>query len=150
MAHKNPEQEAKLKSIERERDSALALAKAAEREARRNVALARERAVAAEREMALARERERANQSALAAEKAKHEARAAEAAAVVQERKPEPLSPPQASTTADTAVPKPTKSGIASQNVGIKADNDENANEPTTFTANPCKGPSARFLSTCE
>ncbi len=66
----DPEREARLKSIERERDSALASAKAAEREAMRNVALARERALAAEREMALARERERANQSALAAEKA--------------------------------------------------------------------------------
>ena len=150
VVEKDPEREAKLKSIERERDSALALAKAAEREAMRNAALARERALAAEREMALARERERANQSALAAEKAKHEARAVEAAAVVQERKPEPVSPPQARTTADTAVPKPTELAVTSQNAGAEAGNDEKASEPTTFTANPCKGPSARFLSTCE
>jgi general secretion pathway protein A len=135
MVEKNPEQEARLKSIERERDSALALAKTAEREAMRKVALARERALAAEREKALAQERERANQSALAAEKAKQEARAVETAAVVQVRKPEPVLPAQARTVADTRV---------------EAGNDETGKEPTTFTANPCKGPSARFLSTCE
>lgn len=150
MVEKDPEQVAKLKSIERERDSVLALAKAAERKAMRNVALARERAPAAEREMALARERERANQSALAVEMAKHEARAVEAAVVVQERKPEPVSPSQARTTADMAVPGPTGFAITSQNADAEAGNDEKASEPTTFTANPCKGPSARFLSTCE
>jgi hypothetical protein len=146
----DPEQEEKLKSIKRERDSALALAKASEREAMRTVALARERALAAERETALAQERERANQSALAAEKAKNEARVVEAAAVAQERKPEPVLPPPARTTADTVVPKPTGFEIASQNTGAEAGNDEKTNEPATFTANPCKGPSARFLSTCE
>jgi hypothetical protein len=146
----DPEREARLKSIERERDSALALAKAAEREAIRNAALARERASAAEREMALARERERANQSALAAEKAKNEARAVEAVAVVLERKPEPVLPPETRTTADTAVHKPTGFDVPSQNADTVAGNDEIDNKPTMFTANPCKGPSARFLSTCE
>ena len=148
---KDPEQEARLKAIERERDSALALAKAAERKALRNAVLAQqERAQATEHEAALARERERANQLALAAEKAKNEARAVEAAAVVLERKPEPKSPIQARTTADTSIPKPADFGATSQNAGIEAGNDEQDNEPTTFTANPCKGPSARFLSTCE
>jgi general secretion pathway protein A len=150
VVEKDPEQEARPKSIERERDSALALAKAAEREAKRNIALARERALAMEREIALAQERMRVEQLALAAEKAKHEMRAVEAAAVVQERKPEPVSPPQARTTADTAVPKLTGFGITSQIVGTEASDDEKANEPTTFTTNPCKGPSAKFLSTCE
>jgi hypothetical protein len=146
----DPEQEARLKSIERERDSALASAKAANREAMRNVALARERALAAEREMVLARERERANRSALAAEKADHEARAVEAAAVAQERKPEPVLTPQTKTIADTAVHKPTGFDVPSQNADPVAGNDELANESSMFTANPCKGPSARFLSTCE
>jgi general secretion pathway protein A len=146
----DPEREARLKSIERERDSALASAKAAKREAMRNVALARERALAAEREMVLTRERERANQSALVAEKANHEARAVEAAAVVQERKPEPVLPPQTKTTADTGVHKSSGFDVPSQNADPVAGNDEIANEPTMFTANPCKGPSARFLSTCE
>jgi hypothetical protein len=146
----DPEQEARLKSIERERDSALALAKAAKREAKRNVALARERALAEEREMVLARERERANRSALAAEKVNQEVRAVEAAAVAQERKTEPVLPPQTRTTADTAVHKPTGFDVPSQNADTVAGNDEIDNEPTMFTANPCKGPSARFLSTCE
>jgi hypothetical protein len=146
----DPEREARLKSIERERVSALALAKAAEREAMRNATLARERALAEDREMALAREQERENQSALAAEKAKNEARAVEAAAVVLERKPEPVLPPETRTTADTAVHKPTGVDVPSQNADTVAGNDEINNEPTMFTANPCKGPSARFLSTCE
>jgi type II secretory pathway predicted ATPase ExeA len=150
VVEKDLEREARLKAIERERDSALALAKAAEREAMRNAALARERALAAERETALARERERANQSVMAAEKAKNEARAVEAAAVVLERKPEPVLLPPAGTTADTVVPKPMGFDIASQNTGAEAGNDEKTDEPATFTANPCKGPSARFLSTCE
>ncbi len=151
MAKKDPDQEAKLKSIERERDSALALAKAAEREALRNAVLAQqERALAAEHEMALARERERANQLALAAEKAKQEARVVEAAAVVQERKPEPVSPPQTRATANTAVPKSAGVGSTSQNTGTEKGNDEKVSEPAPFTANPCKGPSARFLSTCK
>jgi hypothetical protein len=146
----DPEQEARLKAIERERASALTLAKATERNAKRNIALARERALAAEREMALARERERAEQSALVAEKAKHETRVVEAAAVVQERKPESVSPPQARTIADTAVPKPAGYGMTSQNADTEEAKDEITNVPTTFAANPCKGPSARFLSTCE
>ena len=150
VVEKDPEREARLIAIERERNSALALAKATKREAMQNVALARERALAAEREMALARERERANQLALAAEKAKNAARAVEAAAVIQEKKPEPKLPPQARTTADTSIPKPAGFGVTSQNTGTKAGNDEQDNKPTTFTANPCKGPSARFLSTCE
>ncbi len=152
VAKKDPDQEARLKSIERERDTALALAKAAEREALRNaVVLAQERALAAEHEMALARERERANPSALAAEKAKQEARAVEAAAVVvQERKPEPVSPSQARIATDTAAPKSAGVGITSQNTGTETGNDEKASEPAPFTANPCKGPSARFLSTCK
>jgi type II secretory pathway predicted ATPase ExeA len=146
----DPEQEARLKSIERERDSALALAKAAKREAMRNAALAEERALAAEREMVLARERERANQSALAAEKVKHETRVVEAAAMAQESKSEPVLPPQTRPTTDTAVHKPTGFDVPSQKVDAVAGNDEKVNAPTTFTANPCKGPSARFLSTCE
>jgi general secretion pathway protein A len=151
VAEKNQEREARLKAVERERDAALASAKAADREARRNAELAREHALAAEREMALARERERANQSALAAAKARNEARAVAAAAVVQEIVPAPVSPPPPAMTADvTAGSQSTVIDVSSRDPGTAESNDEINNETSTFATNPCKGPSARFLSTCE
>jgi len=152
VAEKNQEREARPKAIERERDAAaLASAKAAEREARRNAERVRERALAAEREMALARERETANQSALAAAKARNEARAVEAAAVVKETAPVSVSSPPPATTADvTDGSQSTAIDISSRDPGTAEGNDEIDNETSSFAANPCKGPSARFLSTCE
>jgi hypothetical protein len=49
-------------------------------------------------------------------------------------------------TTADTAVHKPTGIDVPSQNADTVAGNDEINNEPTIFTANPCKGRQQDFF----
>ena len=118
----NPEQEARLKSIERERDSALALAKAAEREAMRNAALARERAWPRNARW-LAPGNGESEPVSTGGRKSQNEARAVEATAVVLERKPEPVFPPETRTTADTAVHKPTGFDVPSQNADTIASN---------------------------
>jgi hypothetical protein len=148
---KDAAEEAKLNQIQRERDAALAVAKAAarERESLRNAALARERALAAEHEAALTRERERAKQLAQAAELAILQAHEAELAAEAKAAEP---AVPVSEVKADEApATQATGSGISSQDAGVEAAAEiSDAKAAAAFTTNPCKGPSARFLSTCE
>jgi hypothetical protein len=138
--------------MQRERDAALALSQSSERKRQSLLAAAdaRERAQAAEHEAELARDRERVNQLAFAVEKARQEARAAKVAVLAQQKRPELETPPQSAVPASTAASKPADVSQPSQSADTKAGAGEDNSEPTLFTANPCKGPSARFLSTCE
>lgn len=142
----------KVKRMQRERDVALAMSKSAERERQTllEAANARERALAAEHEAELARERERVNQLALAAEKTRQAARAAEVAALAQQKRSELETRPQAAVSANTTASKPAAVSQPSQSTDGEPVVGENNSEPALFTANPCKGPSARFLSICE
>jgi hypothetical protein len=144
-------EEARLNRIQRERDAALAAAEAAarERESLRNAALARERALAVEHEAALTRERERAKQLAQAAELAILQAQAAELAA--EAKAAEPAAPVTEVKVDEAPATRATGSGISSQDTGVEATAEiSDAKAAAAFTTNPCKGPSARFLSTCE
>jgi len=148
---KDAAEEAKLNQIQRERDAALAVAKAAarERESLRNAALARERALAAEHEAALTRERERAKQLAQAAELAILQAHEAELAA--EAKAVEPAAPASGAKLDETPATQATGSGLVSQDTSVEGAAEINdAKAAAAFTTNPCKGPSARFLSTCE
>jgi hypothetical protein len=148
---KDAAEEAKLNQIQRERDAALAVAKAAarERESLRNAALARERALAAEHEAALTRERERAKQLAQAAELAILQAHEAELAA--EAKAVEPAAPASGAKLDETPATQATGSGLVSQDTSVEgAAEISDAKAAAAFTTNPCKGPSARFLSTCE
>jgi len=148
---KDAAEEAKLNQIQRERDAALAVAKAAarERESLRNAALARERALAAEHEAALTRERERAKQLAQAAELAILQAHEAELAA--EAKAVEPAAPASGAKLDETPATQATGSGLVSQDTSVEGAAEVNdAKAASAFTTNPCKGPSARFLSTCE
>jgi hypothetical protein len=142
-------EEARLNQIQRERDAALAVAEARERESLRNAALARERALAAEHETALTRERERAKQLAQAAELAILQAHAAELAA--EAKAAEPAVSASEVKVDQAPATQATGSGFSSQDTGVEATAEiSDAKAAAAFTTNPCKGPSARFLSTCE
>jgi hypothetical protein len=148
---KDAVEQARLNQIQRERDAALAVAEAAarERESLRNAALARERALAAEHETALTRERERAKQLAQAAELAILQAHEAELAA--EAKAVEPAAPASGAKLDETPATQATGSGLVSQDTSVEgAAEISDANAAAAFTTNPCKGPSARFLSTCE
>ncbi|BAV32853.1 hypothetical protein SCL_0531 [Sulfuricaulis limicola] len=148
---KDAAEEARLRQIQRERDAAVAVAEAAtrERESLRNAALARERVLAQEHEAALARERERAKQLTKAAEMAILQAHEAEVAA--EAKVAEPAAPALKVKVDDTPATRATGSGAASQNANIEVVPElGDAKAAAAFTTNPCKGPSARFLSTCE
>lgn len=143
--------EARLNQIQRERDAVLTVAEAAAREGEslRNAALARERALTAEHEAALTRERERANQLARAAELAILQAHEAELAA--EAKAAEPAAPASEVKMNEVPATRVTGSGISSPDTGVEATAEvSDAKAAAAFTANPCKGPSARFLSTCE
>jgi hypothetical protein len=144
---KDAVEEARLNQIQRERDAALAVAEAAarERESLRNAALARERALAAEHEVALTRERERAKQLAQAAELAILQAHEAELAAEAKAAAPAPVVKMN-----EVPATQATGSGIASRDASVEAVAEISDAKAAAFTTNPCKGPSARFLSTCE
>ena len=162
ITEKDLQEESRLKLIERERDAALAKARVAERarKAIRAATMARERALAAEHEVALAQERERGRQIALAAEKTKEQERAAaaaekarlearaaaEAATMARNKMQEIKAPVQAVGSGASASSKPALPESASQESGAETD----SGEPILFSANPCRGPSARFLSTCQ
>lgn len=141
---------ARLNQIQRERDAALAAAEAAarEHEALRNAALARERALAAEHETALTRERERAKQLAQAAELAILQAHEAELAA--EAKAAEPAAPVSEVKAGEAPVTQAAGSGLVSQDTGVEATAEISDAKAAAFTTNPCNGPSARFLSTCE
>ena len=76
------------------------------------------------------------------------------------EPKPAPLAEPvvaapavKAADTkaADAEAPAEAKSpAAASSSVSASADKPATAEPPAKFSANPCKGPSAKFLSTCK
>jgi hypothetical protein len=148
---KDAAEEARLNQIRRERDAALAAAEAAarERESLRNAALARERALAAEHAAAVTRERERAKQLAQAAELAILQAHEAELAA--EAKAAEPAASTSEVKAGEAPVIQATGIGISSQDAGVEAVAEVSDTEAAAaFTTNPCKGPSARFLSTCE
>jgi general secretion pathway protein A len=148
---KDAVEKARLNQIQRERDAALAAAEAAarERESLRNAALARERALAAEHETALTRERERAKQLAQAAELVILQAHEAELAA--EAKAVEPAVSASGVKADETPATQATGSGLVSQDTSVEgAAEISDAKAAAAFTTNPCKGPSARFLSTCE
>jgi general secretion pathway protein A len=126
-----PVDQAMLKALERERDAAIAQTRALERE--RDAALA----------AAKAREREKA--ATLAAIKEQERA-AALAAANMQLRTPpvEPKPVPQV----EAVVPVPATKAVET---AVRVESKPAAAEtPAKFSANPCMGPSAKFLSTCK
>jgi hypothetical protein len=151
--------EKKLKRIQEERDAAMVKAAAAEREreALRAAAIAREQALAQEREKAarLAKEAEKAAQEAKAAraladEKARQETQQAAKPTAVA---PETKAPAKAAVSKPKQLfPEPTKFTVPAdaKPAGQAQSTDAGTSEPTSFTTNPCKGPSARFLSTCQ
>ncbi|MGE5242026.1 MAG: AAA family ATPase [Bacteroidota bacterium] len=155
-------EEARLGQIERDAVLAVAEAAAHEREALRSAALARERARAAEQEAALAREREHAlaaeqeaararerereEQLAQAAEKAKQPA---DAVAMKASEPATPLSTATAKTD-EVRVTEPAEALVSPRNPVAEPAAQASTGETATFTTNPCKSPSARFLSTCE
>jgi hypothetical protein len=125
-----------LKALQRERDAAIAQTRALERERDAALAAARVRELTHAAESGTAKAREREKTAALAAIKAQERA-AAQAAATMQLSTP----PVEAvvSPAAKAAEPK------------LRAESKPAAAEvPATFSANPCKGPSAKFLSTCK
>ncbi|MEW6331190.1 MAG: AAA family ATPase [Pseudomonadota bacterium] len=146
------EEEARLKQIQRERDAALAVAEAAarERESMRQAALVRERALAAEHEAALARERERAARLTRAAEMAVLQAHEAELAAETKAKTAEPAAPVSGVNSGEAPASKAVAGDLARRDAVSTAAAEAGASEAAAFSANPCKGPSARFLSTCE
>jgi len=162
ISEKKAVEEARLRQIERDAVLAVAEAAAHEREALRRAALARERALAAEQEAALAREREgalaaeqeaararereREERLAQAAEKAKQQA---DAVAVKADEPATPL-PTATAKTDDVRVTGPAEARVSPRNPVVEPAAQASAGETATFTANPCKSPSARFLSTCE
>ena len=166
-----PAKQPMLEALQRERDAAIAQTKAMERE--RDAALvaaeAREQANAATLSAAQARVREKA--ATLEALKAQERARTAELEAIaardreraaaleaanVQMRKSQAEAKSQADTKsyADAGVPA-ARAAEAEPRVepapAAKAPAASAAGEsPVKFSANPCKGPSAKFLSTCK
>ncbi len=144
-----PPVETKKTLIEHEWNVAVAKVKAVESERNplRSTTIVRGQALAAEREAALAWELDNASQIAREAEKAKQEARATEAAAATQIIRPEfKLMPaPQAAVSASSSVTPAGLDGL-SRNQDAEGGNDETI----SFSANPCKGLSAIFLSTCQ
>ncbi len=152
---------AQTRALERERDAALATAKvreltnaaelgAAQARAREKAATleaikAQERARTAELEAMVARERERA--AALAATSAQVSKPPVEPKAVVP---PEPAVAVPLPRAAEADAQAESKSAAAAPSVSAAAEKPAAAETPAKFSANPCKGPSAKFLSTCK
>jgi hypothetical protein len=156
---------AMMSALQRERDAALAQAKALERE--RDAALAaskaREQATAAEVSAARARAREKA--AAAEAMQAQEQARSAELeamlarerekAAAIEAAKLEAARLLEAKAAAAANQPAPEQPAPA---IVVDKPKTETRTAPVQtaaetqpkFSANPCKGPSAKFLSTCK
>ena len=168
-----PAKQSMLEALQRERDAAIAQTKAMERE--RDAALAaaqaREQANAAALSAAQARAREKA--ATLEALKAQERARTAELEAIaardreraaaleaanVQMRKSQMETKLQADTTkSDTDTGAPVAKAVEPEPRVIEPAPAAQAPaasaagaSPVKFSANPCKGPSAKFLSTCK
>lgn len=136
----------RVRALERERDAALAatrsatqarIARSEAERARLEKGRAAELAARANEETARALEQLRASQEQVARERA-----AAERAMRALERTP-PAATGQAAPAPTThpAVPEPSRTSPATS---------AGTDTATGFSANPCKGPSARFLSTCK
>ena len=156
-----------LEALQRERDAAIAQTKALERE--RDAALAaaraREQANAAALGAAQARTREKA--ATLEALKAQERARTAELEAITARERERAAAIEAANVQvrkfqAETKLQTETKPALnegapaarameAEPRAEAKAVPAPAAGEsPVKFSANPCKGPSAKFLSTCK
>ncbi len=142
---------ARLQVLKSERDAALAETRALkrERDAAMAVARARERAADAELRAARAEAQVQQEQSEMLARSAKERAkRGAETPAVRVLPKPtaeSALAAPVATQTAKSRVVAPLEpSPTAAKSAPAKN------SAPLKFSANPCKGPSAIFLSTCK
>ena len=163
-----PTKQPMLEALQRERDAAIAHTKAMERE--RDAALAaakaREQANAATLGAAQARAREKA--ATLEALKAQERARIAEVEAIaarereraaaieaanVQARKSQAEAKTQTESkpAADDGMLKTGEVERAEPRNDAKTATPSTAGEsPVKFSANPCKGASAKFLSTCK
>lgn len=147
---------AEIRALERERDAALAAARARERAetAEYAAAQARERERAAALEAAKAQERVRAAELAAAEARERERAAAIEAAkAMDRERAPEIKA---LKAGEEAAPPAPAGDlGPGSSTVPLPITTpaplvDNSPKASLKFTANPCRGPSAKFLSTCK
>jgi general secretion pathway protein A len=126
-----PVDQAMLKALQRERDAAIAQTRALERE--RDAALA----------AAKAREREKAaTQAAI-----KEQERAAALAATNMQLSTPPVEPKPVPRV-EAVIPVPAAKTVET---AVHVESKPAAAEtPAKFSANPCLGPSAKFLSTCK
>ena len=155
---------AQAHALERERDAALSAAKvreltnaaelgAAKARAREKTATleaikAQERARTAEFEAMLARERERAASLAASNAQVKTEPKlASPVEAVVAPPAAKAANPEARTESAPATVAAPPASRTP---VDSSEDKPVAAEASAKFSANPCKGPSAKFLSTCK
>jgi type II secretory pathway predicted ATPase ExeA len=160
---------AQARALERERDAALAAVKVREltHAAELSATKAREREKTATLEAIKAQERARAAElEAMVARE--HERAAALAAASAQVSKPpvapKPATPimskpptieavadvPAVIRAADAEPRSESKPDLAPPPANVLADKPAVTETPAKFSANPCKGPSAKFLSTCK
>lgn len=140
---------AKARALERERDAAIAAARAttqsriaksqAER-ARLEKERATELTVRAQEETARALEQLRASQEQAAQAAARERAAAERTMRALEQTPPAVPAPPAPTAPAPPVVAEPSPAPPATANT----------DGATGFSANPCKGPSARFLSTCR
>ena len=173
-----PVDQAMLEALQRERDAAIAQSRALERERDAALATAKVRELTNAAELTAAKAREREKAATLAAIKAQERARTAELEAMVaREREraaalaaanaqakppvePKPAPPVEAVVAAPAAKavdeevrsePKPaTAASVSGVPIDKPVDKPVAVEAPAKFSANPCKGPSAKFLSTCK
>lgn len=99
----------------------------------------------------LAREKAAAAAAAQAAAEAAAKARAEAAAkAAAAKPAPKPVEPPKPVPVAVTPPPAPAKPAPAPTTAAKPAAGKTSEAEQDEFKANPCKGPQAKFLSTCN
>ncbi len=134
----------RLRELKRERDAALAEARALEKERDAALAVANAREQATSAELHELRAEERAKMAEIAAKAAQNRAQAERVSAPA---KPQ-VSPAAAAKLAAASQPKTAAVAVAQKPVAPSPVGHKSA--PLTFSANPCKGPSAKFLSTCK
>lgn len=166
---------AMLGALQRERDAAVAQTRALERERDAALATAKVRELTNAAELSAAKAREREKAATLEAIKAQERARTAEfeamlarereravalAAANAQASKPpvEPKTAPPveavvavpAAKAVEAEVRVESRPAAAPPPASASAEKPVVSEAPAKFSANPCKGPSAKFLSTCK
>lgn len=151
--------QAMLEALQRERDAAVAQTRALERERDAALAAAKVRELTSAAELGAARARERERRAILEAAGARERARVAELEALaVRERERavgqavvnEAAGRPVVETKPVEAAAAPPAKPLIREGAAEES-RPPVAPEPTVkFTANPCKGPSAKFLSTCK